>query len=100
MMTVSYKTDVLLPWPQGWEQMQWELAAWLAEHGDRAHVQVVWNETRLNTQVDVAEFKTITTDFYRVLQHRLGDGCQWQFEKREQSTGHRLVLGISAPKGA
>ncbi len=100
MTTSIYQTDVDLPWPLAWEMMQWEMAAWVAEYGDRALVQVIWNERILAAQVEAAEFQTITTDFYRTLQHRLGHACQWRFEKQEESTGHRLILGVSAPQGA
>jgi hypothetical protein len=96
MMTVVYKMNVLLSWPMCWEQMQWEMAAWVAEHGECAHVQVVWNEVRLNAEVTATEFQSITTDFYKALHQLLGDGCQWQFEKQGESIGHRLILGKSA----
>jgi hypothetical protein len=99
MMTVVYKMNVLLPWPMCWEQMQWEMAAWVAEHGECAHVQVVWNEVRLNAEVAATEFQSITTDFNKALHQRLGDGCQWQFEKQGELIGHRLILGKSAAQG-
>jgi hypothetical protein len=75
--------------------MQWEIAAWVAEHGDRSHVQVVWNETRLGTEVNAADFQAATTVFYQALQQRLGHEWQWQFEKNGPA-GHRLVLGLAA----
>jgi hypothetical protein len=100
-MTSPKRTmDVLLPWPHGWDQMQWQIAAWVSEHPDRARVQVLWNENRLNTQIDVASFQTLTAEFHQALQERLGQRFEWQFEKREELTGHRLILGISAPDGA
>jgi hypothetical protein len=99
MITVQCKMDVLLPWPLCWEQMAWEMAAWVAEHGEFAHVQVVWNEVRLNSEVAAAEFQSATTDFYKALHQRLGDGCLWQFEKQAELIGHRLILGKSAAQG-
>jgi hypothetical protein len=95
MSPLKHPTDILLPWPQSWERMQWEIAAWVAEHGDRSHVQVVWNETRLGTEVNAADFQAATTVFYQALQQRLGHECQWQFEKNGPA-GHRLVLGLAA----
>lgn len=100
MITNVHQMEVLLPWAQAWVQMQWEIAFWVAEQGDRARIQVVWNEERLSAEVDVAEFQATTTPFYKALQQRLADGCQWQFKKQEGSTGHRLVLGLSASQGA
>lgn len=100
MSTPKRTMDVLLPWPHAWDQMQWKIAAWVSEHQDRARVQVLWNDTRLNTQVDVAAFQTLTTDFYQALQQRLGYRFEWQFEKHDELTGHRLTLEISAPDGA
>lgn len=95
MSPLKHPTDILLPWPQSWERMQWEIAAWVAEHGDRSHVQVVWNETRLGTEVNAADFQAATTVFYQALQQRLGHEWQWQFEKNGPA-GHRLVLGLTA----
>lgn len=95
MSPLKHSTDILLPWPQSWERMQWEIAAWVAEHGDRSHVQVVWNETRLGTEVNAADFQAATTVFYQALQQRLGHEWQWQFEKNGPA-GHRLVLGLTA----
>lgn len=95
MSPLKHPTDILLPWPQSWERMQWEIAAWVAEHGDRSHVQVVWNETRLGTEVNAADFQAATTVFYQALQQRLGHEWQWQFEKNGPA-GHRLVLGLAA----
>jgi hypothetical protein len=90
-----YKLD--LPWPQGWDQMQWLIAAWLARHGKRATVHVCWNETRLHEEVDAAAFKSITTDFYRALQSQLNEACQWHFDKQDVGKGHLLVLGLRGP---
>ncbi|MFY7940156.1 MAG: hypothetical protein ACOVOX_04530 [Burkholderiaceae bacterium] len=94
MSPLKYPTDILLPWPQSWERMQWEIAAWVAEHGDRSRVQVVWNETRLGTEVNAADFQAATTVFYQALQQRLGHEWQWQFEKNGPA-GHRLVFGLA-----
>jgi hypothetical protein len=99
MSALQYPTDILLPWPQSWERMQWEIAAWVAEHGDRSCVQVVWNETRLSTEVSAADFQAATTAFYQAAQQRLGPEWQWQFEKNG-SAGHRLVLGLAARRQA
>ena len=96
MKPVMHTLEVLLPWPMCWEQMAWETSAWVAEHGECAHVQVVWNETRLNSEVAAAEFQALTTDFYKALHKRLGNGCLWRFEKQDASIGHRLILGKSA----
>jgi hypothetical protein len=79
-----------------WEQMAWEMSAWVAEHGECAHVQVVWNEKRLNSEVVATEFQALTTDFYKALHQRLGNSCLWRFEKKDESIGHRLILGKSA----
>lgn len=87
-----------LPWPHGWDQMQWLIAAWVSRHGERASIQVCWNETLLTEQVDAATFQAATTDFYRVLQQRLGEACQWQFERQAARSGHRLVLSWVDPK--
>jgi hypothetical protein len=95
MSALQYPTDILLPWPQSWESMQWQIAAWVAEHGDRSCVQVVWNETRLSTEVNAANFQAMTTAFYQAVQQRLGSQWQWQFEKNGLA-GHRLVLAIAA----
>jgi hypothetical protein len=100
MSTPKRSMDVLLPWPHAWDQMQWQIVAWVSEHQDRAHVQVLWNETRLNAQVDVAAFQTLTTDFYQALQQRLGLRFEWRFEQHGELTGHRLNLDICSPKGA
>jgi hypothetical protein len=100
MSTPKRTMDVLLPWPHAWDQMQWQIAAWVSENQDRARVQVLWNETRLSAQVDVAAFQTLTTDFYQALQQRLGLGFEWRFEKHGELTGHRLILDICAPNGA
>ena len=96
MKPAMHTLEVLLPWPMCWEQMTWEISAWVAEHGECAHVQVVWNETRLNSEVAAAEFQALTTDFYKALHKRLGNGCLWRFEKQDASIGHRLILGKSA----
>jgi hypothetical protein len=82
-----------------WEQMAWEMSAWVAEHGECAHVQVVWNEKRLNSEVAATEFQALTTDFYKALHQRLGNSCLWRFEKQDESIGHRLILGKSAAQG-
>lgn len=100
MSTPKRTMEVLLPWPHAWDQMQWQIAAWVSEHQDRACVQVLWNETRLNTQVDVAAFQNLTTDFYQALQERLGQRFEWRFEKHGEWTGHRLILDIGAPDRA
>ena len=76
--------------------MAWEMSAWVAEHGECAHVQVVWNEKRLNSEVAATEFQALTTDFYKALHQRLGNSCLWRFEKQDESIGHRLILGKSA----
>lgn len=99
MSTPKRTMDVLLPWPHAWDQMQWQIAAWVSEQQDRACVQVLWNETRLNAQVDVVAFQTLTTDFYQALQQRLGLRFEWRFEKQGELTGHRLILDICAPHG-
>jgi len=93
MTSEAFSLDIALPWPQGWEQVQWEVAAWVAEHGDRARVQVVWNETRLYSEVDAAKFQAETTPFFQALKDRLGEGLRWQFDQLSASTQHRLVLG-------
>jgi hypothetical protein len=100
MSTPKRTMEVLLPWPHAWDQMQWQIAAWVSEHQDRACVQILWNETRLSTQVDVGAFQTLTTDFYQALQQCLGQRLEWQFAKNGELTGHRLILDISAPDGA
>ena len=99
MKSAMHTLEVLLPWPMSWEQMAWEMSAWVAEHGDCAHVQVVWNEKRLNSEVAAAEFQSLTTDFYKALHKRLGNGCQWRFEKQVESIGHRLILRKSSAQG-
>ena len=83
-----------LPWPYSWDQMQWQIAAWLARHDERATIEVCWNETLLAKQVDAALFQSVTTDFYRALQQRLNGACQWKFEQLGTSSGHRLILGL------
>jgi hypothetical protein len=57
---------------------------------------VVWNEKRLNSEVAATEFQALTTDFYKALHQRLGNSCLWRFEKKDESIGHRLILGKSA----
>ena len=99
MKSAVHKMEVLLPWPMCWEQMAWEITAWVAEHGECTHVQVVWNEKRLNSEVAATEFQALTTDFYKALHQRLGNSCLWRFEKQDESIGHRLILGKSAAQG-
>ena len=99
MKSAMHILEVLLPWPMSWEQMAWEMSAWVADHGECAHVQVVWNEKRLNSEVAATEFQALTTDFYKALHQRLGNSCLWRFEKQDESIGHRLILGKSAAQG-
>lgn len=96
MMLHTHTVD--LPWPQGWDQMQWLAAAWLARHGERARIEVCWNEALLAQQVDARTFQALTTDFYRALQQRLQGGCEWRFEPQALDVGHRLRLGACEPQ--
>ena len=99
MKSAMHTLEVLFPWPMSWEQMAWEITAWVAEHGECAHVQVVWNEKRLNSEVAATEFQALTTDFYKALHQRLGNSCLWRFEKQDESIGHRLIFGKSTAQG-
>lgn len=96
MMLHTHTVD--LPWPQGWDQMQWLAAAWLARHGERALIEVCWNEALLAQQVDAGTFQALTTDFYRALKQRLQGGCEWRFEPQALDVGHRLRLGVCEPQ--
>ncbi len=98
MMLHTHTVD--LPWPQAWDQIQWLAAAWLARHGERARIEVCWNESLLAQQVDAARFQALTTDFYRALQRRLQGACEWRFEPQSLDVGHRLRLGVCKPQRA
>ena len=95
MNASQHKFEIALPWPQCWEKMQWDIAAWISQHDQRAQVHVIWNESVLKAQVSTLHFQEMTKDFLQALQKRLGKEFIWQFDSTEESSTHKLILGVS-----
>ncbi len=83
-----------LPWPHVWDQMQWQIAAWMSKYGPCASVRVVWNQTRLIHEIAPAMFQSSTAEFCEAVRQQLGSHFDWQFEHRELEQPHRLHLGL------
>ena len=84
-----------LPWPHCWTQVQWQISAWVAQYGASAIVEVIWNESLLEEQVDAASFQAATADYCKTLQHLLGAGYLWRFTSSNRLIPHQLVLNAA-----
>ncbi len=92
MSATPLERHITLPWPHCWTQAQWDIAAWLARHGDRARVELTWNETALASQVTPEAMRAATAAGWEALRVRLGDGCRWHVAAGEPADPHRLRL--------
>jgi hypothetical protein len=94
MSTTTRTLDIQTPWPYCWAHISWEIAAWIARHGERAHVQLIWNESRLDAQVQAQDFIHETKPFHDEAKKLLDTHLDWQYQQAASEQGHQLCLTL------